>query len=83
MSIQAGVKPSKNTRLGLDVFNVLNAKASDIDYYYNSSIPSDPVYTKPGYTGACPIAQCGAGVSDVHFHPIERRLLRLTFTTHI
>jgi len=78
--LQAGVKPTKRTRIGLDVFNLLNTKASDIDYYYNSSIPSDPAYTKPGYVGACPIAQCGAGVADVHFHPIERRLIRFTLT---
>ncbi len=80
ISLQAGIKPSKNTRLGFDVFNLLNSKASDIDYYYNSSIPSDPAYTKPGFTGSCPIDQCGVGVPDVHFHPIERRLLRFTFT---
>lgn len=80
LSLQAGLKFSKTTRLSLDVFNLLDAKASDIDYYYNSSIPSDPAYTKPGYTGSCPVEQCGAGVADIHFHPIERRLLRVTFT---
>ena len=78
--LEAGIKPTKNMRIGLDIFNLLNSKASDIDYYYNSSIPSDPAYTKPGYTGSCPIAQCGAGVADVHFHPIERRLIRFTLT---
>ncbi|GAC1560267.1 MAG: hypothetical protein NVS3B17_11840 [Vulcanimicrobiaceae bacterium] len=81
--LQAGFKPTKTTRVGLDVFNLLDTKASDIDYYYNSSIPSDPAYTKPGYTGACPIAACGAGVADIHFHPIERRLLRLTLTQQL
>jgi len=80
INLQAGIKPMKNTRLSFDLFNLLNTRASDIDYYYNSSIPSDPSYTKPGYTGACPSAQCGAGVADVHFHPIERRLFRLNLT---
>lgn len=80
VNLQAGIKPSKKTRLSFDIFNLLNAKASDIDYYYNSSIPGDPAYTKPGYTGPCPIAACAAGVADVHFHPIGRRLLRLNFT---
>ncbi|GAC1571517.1 MAG: hypothetical protein NVS3B7_01740 [Candidatus Elarobacter sp.] len=83
LSLQAGIKPSKGTRLSFDVFNLLNTRASDIDYYYNSSIPSDPAYTKPGYTGACPISQCAAGVADVHFHPIERRLLRISFTKQL
>ncbi|GAC1502077.1 MAG: TonB-dependent receptor [Vulcanimicrobiaceae bacterium] len=80
LSLQAGFKPSAGARIAIDFFNVLGAKASDIDYYYNSSIPSDPNYTKPGYTGACPIDQCGVGVPDVHFHPIERPLFRVTFT---
>lgn len=80
INLQAGIKPMRNTRVSLDIFNLLDTRASDIDYYYNSSIPSDPAYTKPGYTGACPIAACGVGVADVHFHPIERRLLRLNFT---
>ena len=80
VNLQAGIKPTKSARLSFDLFNVLNAKASDIDYYYNSSIPSDPAYTKPGYTGVCPIAQCAAGVADVHFHPIERPLFRINFT---
>lgn len=79
VSLQAGIKPSKGSKLQLDVFNLLNTRASDIDYYYNSSIPSDPNYTKPDFTGSCPIAQCGAGVADVHFHPIGRRMFRLTF----
>ncbi|MDQ2680918.1 MAG: TonB-dependent receptor, partial [Candidatus Eremiobacteraeota bacterium] len=80
ISLQAGFKPSKDTKIGFDIFNLLGAKASDIDYYYNSSIPSDPGYTKPGFAGPCPIAQCGVGVPDVHFHPIERPLIRFTFT---
>ncbi|HEV2741309.1 MAG TPA: TonB-dependent receptor [Candidatus Elarobacter sp.] len=80
VSLQAGLKPSRGLKVGFDVFNLLGAKASDIDYYYNSSLPSDPAYTKPGFTGTCPIDQCGVGVPDVHFHPIERRLIRLTVT---
>ncbi len=80
VSLQAGFKPSKGMKIGFDVFNLFGAKASDIDYYYNSSIPSDPAYTKPGFAGACPIDACGVGVPDVHFHPIERRLIRLTVT---
>lgn len=72
VSLQAGIRPTKDSRLSLDVFNLLNTKASDIDYYYNSSLRSDPPSTFP--------ANGGAGVPDVHFHPIEKRLLRLTFS---
>ena len=80
VSLQAGIKPFPSLRVGFDVFNLLNAKASDIDYYYNSSLPSDPAYTESGYAGPCPIARCGVGVADIHFHPIERPLLRFTIT---
>ncbi|MDQ6930639.1 MAG: TonB-dependent receptor, partial [Candidatus Eremiobacteraeota bacterium] len=80
VNLQGGFNAGNATKIGFDIFNLLGAKASDIDYYYNSWIPSDPAYTKPGYTGACPIAQCGAGVADVHFHPIQRPLIRLTLT---
>ncbi|GAC1658662.1 MAG: hypothetical protein NVS9B12_11240 [Vulcanimicrobiaceae bacterium] len=80
VSVQGGFKTGPYTKIGFDIFNLLGANASDIDYYYSSSIPSDPAYTKPGYAGPCPIAACGVGVADVHFHPIERRLIRFTFT---
>ncbi|MBC5829105.1 MAG: hypothetical protein GIW98_02800 [Candidatus Eremiobacteraeota bacterium] len=58
--------------MSFEVFNLLNTKASDIDYYYNSSAPSDPPPTLP--------TNGGAGVPDIHFHPVEKRLLRLTFS---
>jgi hypothetical protein len=49
-------------RIGLDVFNVLNTRASDIDYFYTSRLPGEPL----------------AGVADVHTHPAEPRELRLS-----
>ncbi|MFT3735582.1 MAG: TonB-dependent receptor [Rhodocyclaceae bacterium] len=53
-------KPS--TRLALDVFNLLNRKGSDIDYYYASRLQGES----------------SSGVDDVHSHPVEPRTLRLT-----
>jgi TonB dependent receptor/TonB-dependent Receptor Plug Domain len=50
-----------NVRLTLEVFNLFNAKVSDIDYYYTSRLPGEPA----------------AGVNDIHFHPSESRALRL------
>jgi hypothetical protein len=47
--------------LGLEVFNLLDAKASDVDYYYASRLPGEPA----------------GGVNDVHFHPTESREARL------
>jgi outer membrane receptor protein involved in Fe transport len=50
-----------NVRLTLEVFNLFNAKVSDIDYYYTSRLPGEPA----------------AGVNDIHFHPSESRALRV------
>jgi len=49
-------------RVELDGFNLLNRKASAIDYHYTSRLPGEPA----------------AGVNDIHFHPIESRSLRVT-----
>ena len=50
--------------LELEAFNLLNARASAIDYYYQSRLPSEQA----------------DGVNDVHFHPIETRSVRLTMS---
>jgi outer membrane receptor protein involved in Fe transport len=51
-------------RLSAGVFNLLGAKASDIDYFYTSRLPGEPA----------------AGVDDIHFHPIEPRSVRVGLT---
>ena len=55
---------NRRTRLSLDVFNLFNKRASDIDYYYASRLPGE--------------AQ--DGVNDRHFHPVEPRSARLTLS---
>ncbi|PVX36627.1 TonB-dependent receptor [Janthinobacterium sp. 78] len=55
---------NRRTRLSLDVFNLLNKRASDIDYYYASRLPGE----------------AADGVSDRHFHPVEPRSARLTLS---
>lgn len=55
---------NRRMRLSLDVFNLLNKRASDIDYYYASRLPGE--------------AQ--DGVADRHFHPLEPRSARLTLS---
>lgn len=55
-------KPFENWRLLVDVFNIFNAKVSDIDYYYTSRLPGEP----PG------------GVNDIHTHPQEPIEARVT-----
>ncbi len=63
---RAGYKLTKDTRLALDVFNLFDRKASDIDYYYASRLKGEPA----------------EGVNDIHFHPTEPRSLRLTLSTN-
>ncbi|HRH75573.1 MAG TPA: TonB-dependent receptor, partial [Zoogloea sp.] len=60
-----GYRINADTRLSLDVFNLLNRKVSDIDYYYSSRLRGEPA----------------AGFSDIHTHPAEPRTLRVTLST--
>jgi hypothetical protein len=66
MVARAGASIGKDMKLTLDVFNVLNRQASDIDYFYASRLRGEPA----------------GGVNDVHFHPVEPRSVRLTLTTN-
>jgi outer membrane receptor protein involved in Fe transport len=61
---RAGYQLTKDAKLALDVFNLFNRKASDIDYYYASRLQGEPA----------------GGVNDIHFHPTEPRSLRLTLS---
>jgi outer membrane receptor protein involved in Fe transport len=51
-------------RLRLDVFNLFDAKTSDIAYFYTSRLPGEPA----------------EGVDDIHFHPGEPRSFRLSLS---
>ncbi len=68
-NLRLGRQINRDWRITLDVMNVFNRQASDIDYYYVSRLPGEP-HT---LTGAA-----DDGVPDRHFHPIEPRALRLT-----
>jgi outer membrane receptor protein involved in Fe transport len=59
-----GYKINPRAKLTLDVFNLFDKRASDIDYYYQSRLAGEPV----------------DGVNDIHFHPVEPRTARLTLT---
>jgi hypothetical protein len=48
----------------LDVFNVFDSDDDDITYFYGSRLAGEP----------------SEGVEDVHFHPMEPRTVRGTFT---
>jgi outer membrane receptor protein involved in Fe transport len=64
VSLRAGYRVRPDVKLTLDVFNLFDRRASDIDYHYASRLPGEPA----------------AGVEDRHFHPVEPRSVRLTLS---
>jgi outer membrane receptor protein involved in Fe transport len=65
VNTRVGYRLTPNIRLDFDVFNLLDAQVSDVDYFYASRLPGEPT----------------AGMEDVHFHPVEKRAFRLGVTT--
>jgi outer membrane receptor protein involved in Fe transport len=61
INLEAGYKIARGVRVAVDVFNLLDAKDSDIDYYYPSRLPGEPA----------------GGVNDIHFHPALPRTARV------
>ncbi|MEI9929945.1 MAG: TonB-dependent receptor [Rhizomicrobium sp.] len=53
--------------IALDVFNLLDARASDIDYFYTSRLPGEPL----------------EGVDDIQTHPAEPREFRVAVTARL
>ena len=67
--LRVGYKLNSDWRVAVDVFNLFDRKADDIDYYYASRVLSLP-------------SDAGGGVNDTHFHPVEPRSFRLTLTAN-
>jgi outer membrane receptor protein involved in Fe transport len=64
--LRAGYKFNRNWKVALDVFNLFDRKASDIDYFYASRLKGEPA----------------EGVNDLHFHPVEPRSFRVSLSSH-
>jgi hypothetical protein len=58
---QAGIRLSPQARIVVDGFNLFDAAASDIEYFYTSRLPGEPV----------------GGIEDVHTHPALPRTVRV------
>jgi hypothetical protein len=58
---EAGYRVSAKARIVLEVFNLFNARVSDIDYLYTSRLPGEP----------------SEGVEGVHLHPALPRSARI------
>jgi outer membrane receptor protein involved in Fe transport len=61
VNLEAGYRIRKGVSLAIDVFNLLDAQDSDIDYYYASRLPGEPA----------------GGIADIHFHPALPRTARI------
>ncbi|MGH7755762.1 MAG: TonB-dependent receptor domain-containing protein, partial [Vulcanimicrobiaceae bacterium] len=79
---QFTAKLSNRTRLTFDVFNILNASSADVTYFYSSWLPQDATPANLADPTVNP-ALGGGGVNDYHFHPSEKRTLRLTLSTQL
>jgi outer membrane receptor protein involved in Fe transport len=62
VNLEAGYRFSRSLRLAVDVFNLLDAKDSDVDYFYTSRLPGEPA----------------EGIADVHLHPALPRTARVS-----
>lgn len=64
VNLKVGYRITENMEVNADVLNVLDSDDHDIDYFYESRLPGEPA----------------AGVSDLHFHPVEPLTARLYVT---
>jgi hypothetical protein len=71
-SLRLAAKPWKGGELSVDVLNLFDVKASDVEYYYPSLLAGEtPVDDTDG--DGIPDA-----VNDIHLHPAEPRQVRVT-----
>jgi outer membrane cobalamin receptor len=62
VNVEAGYAFTRSLRLAVDVFNLLDAQHSDIDYFYASRLPGEPA----------------GGIEDIHLHPALPRTARVS-----
>ena len=65
LNADAGLRLTPQVKLALGVFNLLDSRDHDIDYFYTSRISQ---------------AEPPQGVDDLHFHPVEPRQVRVTLS---
>jgi outer membrane receptor protein involved in Fe transport len=62
VNLEGGYQFLKSLRVNAQIYNVLDAEVSDIDYYFASRLPDEPL----------------AGVEDIHVHPAVPRTFRVS-----
>jgi hypothetical protein len=60
VTARIGYALPKGVEIGAEVFNLFDQEASDVDYYYESRLPGEPL----------------SGFADIHFHPLQSRSVR-------
>ena len=64
VNLEAGYRFTRSLRLAVDVFNLLDSRHSDVDYFYASRLPGEPA----------------EGIEDLHLHPTLPRTARLSLS---
>jgi len=64
INLEAGYQIARAVRLNVMVYNVFNAEVSDIEYYFASRLPNEPL----------------SGVDDIHIHPAVPRTARISLS---
>jgi outer membrane receptor protein involved in Fe transport len=64
LNARVAYRLSRRSSLAVDVFNLTNAKVSDIDYFYTSRLAGEP----------------SQGVDDIHTHPLEPFTVRASLS---
>jgi hypothetical protein len=62
VNLDTGYRFTSFVRLALDVFNVFDSRDRDIEYFYRSRLPGEPL----------------EGVEDIHYHPALPRTARVS-----
>jgi outer membrane receptor protein involved in Fe transport len=62
VNLEAGYKLTSRIKVAVDVFNLFDARDSDIDYYYTSRLPGEP----------------DEGIDGIHLHPTLPRTARVS-----
>ncbi len=78
---QLTAKMAHGMRVSLDLFNVFNSHTADVTYNYNSWTRQDAADPALANDPAVNPALGGAGVGDNHFHPAQKRTIRLTLSS--
>ena len=61
VTARLGYRFEPGVEIGVDVLNLFDTEANDIDYFYESRLPGEPA----------------GGIGDIHFHPLTSRAVRL------